>query len=260
MHTKNIILTALLIIFAPLHPHIITSSRIVDVHEHSTHERTLVLFDLDQTVFEVTGTVHEHWFSHMCAHACTIGHDSESALKEVLPHYHKAMSQAPPVVPAEQETASVIKKLQTQGIPVMGLTARGAILSTSTHTQLSSIGINFNATSLASYSITFALAKDTAKLEHGILFCGSNSKGDALKELLNTVAYKPAKIVFVDDKEHHLKSVMSMAESLGIAFTGIRYSQLDAKMHAYILDDASKELLKPPVAQTPPVQAPELTA
>ena len=249
MHTKNILLLVLIAILTPLSPNIITSPRIMDIHEHSTNERTLVLFDLDQTVFEVTGTVHEHWFSHMCAHARAIGHDNESALKEVLPLYHKAMSQAPAVIPAEHNTAIVIKQLQAQGIPVMGLTARGAELTTSTQKQLSSIGIDFKNTSLASHSISFPLAKDTAKLEHGILFCGNNSKGDALKALLDAVAYKPTKIVFVDDKEHHLKSVMNMAHSAGIDFVGIRYSCLDAKMHAYVLDATSKELLKPPAIE-----------
>ncbi len=250
MLTKNIVVLALLIIITPLSPNIITSSRIADVHEHSTKERTLVLFDLDQTVFEVTGPVHEHWFSHMFNHARSIGHDDESALKAVLPLYYNIMSQAPGITPAEPSTVEVIKQLQARGIPVMGLTARGAELTASTQTQLNKIGINFKTTSLTPYDITFPMARGAAKLEGGILFCGPSTKGDALKALLDGIAYKPTKIVFVDDKEHHLKSVMNMALSAGIEFVGIRYAHLDEKMHAYVLDAESKQQLKPPATKT----------
>ncbi len=250
MFTKNIVLIALLLIITPLSPNIITSSRIADVHEHSTKERTLVLFDLDQTVFEVTGPVHENWFSQMFNHARDLGHDENGAVKAILPLYFHAMKQAPAVISAEQDTANVIKQLQAQGIPVMGLTGRSGVLSSSTQTQLNSIGINFNPTSITPYAITFPLAKEAAQLEHGILFCGSNSKGDVLRAFLDGIAYKPAKIVFVDDKEHHLKSVMNMALSAGIEFIGIRYAHLDEKMHAYVLDAESKQQLKPPATKT----------
>ena len=241
-------LACLTLAFTLPSPKIITSASIADIEQHSADQKTLVLLDLDQTVFDVTGTVHEHWFSHMLNHAQTLGHTYESALKELVPHYVNAMSKAPPVIPAEDGTARVIKQLQQRGINVMGLTARGAMLSASTQKQLNSIDIDFNHTSIVAHSISLPMTKETAHFERGILFCGPNSKGDALKTFLNAVSHKPEKIVFVDDKEHHLKSVMNMADASDIDFVGIRYSRLDAKMHAYVLDDASKQLLKPPAA------------
>lgn len=246
MCTKTMLLLFLCIISNSLNPQILTSSCIVDVHKHSVDQQTLVLFDLDQTVFEVTGHVHEHWFSHMLNHARMLGHDDESALKTVVPLYCNEMSQAPAVIPVEPETVDVIRQLQTRGFSVIGLTARGTELISSTQKQLNNIGVNFDLTKIAPHNLIIPMTRGNAIFEHGILFCGPNNKGDALKALLDAVAYKPTKIVFIDDKEHHLKSVMNMAQQRGIDFVGIRYSHLDAKMHAYVLDAKSKTLLKPP--------------
>ena len=78
------------------------------------------------------------------------------------------------------------------------------------------------------------------------MFCASNSKGDGLKALLNTTAFTPKKIVFVDDKEKYLRSVMEAATDLGIEFVGIHYAHLAEKVKQFVLDDESKALLVPP--------------
>ncbi len=246
MYIKNILLVLLLTTTFYTNAQIIESPIISVVHEHVDSQDTLVLFDLDETVFEVPGKINDFWFTQMWNHARTLGHDDHGAANAIVPLYESLMGQAPTVLPAEENTIALIHALQKKQIPVMGLTTRGATLAESTAQQLDSIGIDFSVTSITPYNISFVLPKEQARLYKGVMFCASNSKGDALKALLNAAPFKPKKIVFVDDKERHLKAVKQAATDLGCAFIGVRYSCLDEKMKEYVLDEESKALLAPP--------------
>ncbi len=250
MYIKNILLVLLLVTGSQGFARIIESPSIKIVHDHVKSKDTLVLFDLDETVFEIPGAINDFWFTQMFNHARSLGHDDHGAIKVIVPLYEPRMRAAPAVLPAEAETVSVIQTLQQKNIPVMGLTTRGLSLTESTTQQLSSIGVDFSVTSVTPYNILFSLAKEPAKIHNGVMFCGSNSKGDALKALLQTTAFTPKKIVFVDDKERHLKAVKQAAVDLGIEFVGIRYAQLDEKVKQYVLDDESKALVAPPACKT----------
>ena len=246
MYIKNILLV-LLFVIGSVSSRIIESPTINVVHEHVKAQDTLVLFDLDETVFEVPGQyVNDFWFTQMVAHAHSLGHTGGEQFEAVTPHYFKRMGEAPPVVPVEAHTAEVIRSLQEKNIPVMGFTARSTEMISSTMQQLSSIGVDFSKTSIMPHNISFPLTK-IAKLHDGVMFCsGLNPKGDALKALLNATTFKPKKIVFIDDKEKNLTTVMKAATDLGIEFIGIRYSGLDEKMKQFVLDEESKALLAPP--------------
>lgn len=249
MYMKNILLV-LLFVVGSVASRIIESPTIRVVHEHVESQDTLVLFDLDETVFEVPGKINDFWFTQMFNHARALGHDDHGAINAIVPLYEPRMGQAPSVLPAEKDTVALIHALQKQQVPVMGLTTRSMSLAESTTQQLKSIGIDFSLTSITSYNITFPLAKDPSSLYNGVMFVASNSKGDGLKSLLNATAFKPKKIVFIDDKERHLKAVKQAAADLGIEFVGIRYSCLDEKVKQYVLDEESKALLAPPAQKT----------
>ncbi|NDD55176.1 DUF2608 domain-containing protein, partial [bacterium] len=98
------------------------------------------------------------------------------------------------------------------------------------------------------YNISFSL-KEPAAFRDGIMYCAQNGKKEALKALLNATAYKPKKIIMVDDKDHYVNEVIEAGKELGIEVVGIRYSQLDQKLKEFQLDHESKQLLKPPASK-----------
>jgi FMN phosphatase YigB (HAD superfamily) len=212
------------------------------INQHVTCPDTLVIFDLDNTVID---SAIDRWFGSMIGHAKGLGYDDLAAVNAVLPHYFEKLSQAK-MSPAEESTISVIQSLQARGIPVIGLTTRSSSLSECTQQQLQSIGVDLSKTSITPYHITFALKEPAAALRHGIMFCGNNDKGESLKALFNATGYKPKKrIVFVDYKEKYVKSVMKAAADLNVECIGIRYSCLDSKLNEFVLDEQSKQLLRP---------------
>ncbi len=246
MYIKNLLLGLVLLAGQTASANIMQTPFINVVHDHVKSQDTLMVFDLDQTVFEVPGTyVNDFWFANMLNHARALGYDDDGALRAVVPLYEKRMAEAPAVAPVEVDTIGVIRTLQEKGIPVVALTARGQNLASSTIQQLNSIGIDFSKTSITPYNISFSL-KAPAVLRNGVMFCASNSKGEALKALLNATAYTPKKIVFVDDNEKHVQAVMKAVTDLNMEFVGIRYSHLDEKVKQFVLDDASKSLVAPP--------------
>jgi FMN phosphatase YigB (HAD superfamily) len=246
MYIKNILLTLLFLSVQLASASIMQSSFISVVADHVKSQDTLVIFDLDDTVCHIPGSfVNDAWFTNMINHAKHLGHDDEGALQTVIPHFEQRMNQVTVVDPVEIDTVGVIHSLQQKGIPVIAMTARSTMVAQSTLEQLSSIGVDFSKTSITPYDISFAL-KHPAVLCKGVMFCASNSKGDGLKALLNTMAIPPKKIVFVDDKEKYLRSVMQAAIELGIEFVGIHYAHLAEKVKQFVLDDESKALLVPP--------------
>ena len=214
------------------------------LNKHVTCPDTLVVFDIDNTVLDIPT---DRWFASMFGHAKSLGHDDVAAINLILPHYFEQLKQVV-VSPAESDTVAVIHALQDAGIATMALTTRSAPIADCTKQQLASIGVDFSKTAITPYDITFALKEPMAVLRGGVMYCGNNDKGQALKAVFNATGYKPKKIVFIDDKEKYVKSVMSAAGDLGIDCVGIRYSHLDQKLHEFVLDHESKALIKP-VAQ-----------
>lgn len=219
------------------------------VREHVKSQDTLVIFDLDNTVFTMhPGHVNDLWFTAMVQHARSLGYDELGAVQAVLPYYLDRQKVAP-VSAVEEQTPAIIEELQQRGVPVIALTTRSVILGDSTINQLKSIGVNFNKTAVSPFNISFSL-QCPAAFKQGVMFCGNNAKGASLKALFQATGYKPKKIVFIDDKEKYLHDVAAVANELGVACVGIRYSKLDDEVARYVLDDASKLLVKPNANKT----------
>jgi hypothetical protein len=52
----------------------------------------------------------------------------------------------------------------------------------------------------------------------------SSDKGSALSEFLAYSKIKPKKIIFIDNKDKHLKSVEKVCQDQGIEFVGIEFN------------------------------------
>lgn len=243
MYTKRVALFLLVALYGGLFAGSVAleSPTIKIINDHVTCKETLVVFDLDNTVFDIAV---DRWFGHAVVHAKSLGYDDLGAVKAVLPHYFERLAKSE-ITPAEDDTIGLIHSLQARGIPVIGLTTRSLFLSDRTQSQLQSIGLDFSKTAITPYHISFSL-QEPAAFRHGIMFCGNNDKGDSLKAIFQATGYKPKKrMVFADDKEKYVKSVMKAASDLNIECIGIRYSCLDQKLNEFVLDEETKALIKP---------------
>lgn len=134
---------------------------------------------------------------------------------------------------------TVISKLQQRKIKVIGLSHYlvgnyGVISSIQLwrYLQLLRTGVDLSASfgkkainlvHLAPYKGLFP------QYYNGLLFTNGHSKGDALKGFLETINWKPKKIIAFDDNLQYLQSVGSYAEEAHINFAGYYYVAVNKK-------------------------------
>lgn len=192
------------------------------------HPRTIVIFDIDNTVAQTEGILgSDQWFSHLVSEKIKQGMQAQQAVDHTLPLYFEIQF-ASSLVPVQPTTVEIIKRLQESGVIVIALTIRSLELCERTIEQLKSIGIDFSHAALGDYEIV-GDEEHKYRYINGIIFCNGNDKGIILKKILNALGHNPTKIVAMDDKEKHLHAVQKSLHA-DIEFIGIRYSHLDEKV------------------------------
>ena len=130
----------------------------------------------------------------------------------------------------DANSPSFICQLQSKGHVVLGLTARYPGEAFYTHPQLERLGFSFDRR-FPDHALSLCAP---AIFEKGVLFASAlNTKGQALEALLQQLNLKPKKIIFVDDKIHHVENVQAASAQLDLDFLGIRYSSADKRVHAF---------------------------
>lgn len=164
----------------------------------------LVLFDLDNTVFESESVLgHANWY-----HDQIKKHPEER--HKVLARSRKGIMNSS-VKPVEEITVDLIKNLQSRGIHVMAFTARNMVVAEVTIKQVASIGLDFSLTSLTG---------DSKYVRQGILFAHDDiDKGDALAAFLRKSPRQPQRIILADDVLHNLESVCKTTDAIGLHYT-----------------------------------------
>lgn len=229
---KNLIfiLVNILIYFLPLHATMSKTTHIEDVAQGITDD-TLVLFNIAEVLMDTEislGT--QAWRKYVRSRV-------DSQLHDELTLY--VFTKVPPQA-AESKTAEVVNKMQKEGIPVLAFTSRGRHewyssqvegIDLLTEQLLRQIGIDFSQTilpdSLADLNSSFG------DFYHDGIIYATNAfeKGEVLSQLLTLTNYRPAQIIFVDDKGDSLKTVEKALEELNIPFIGYAYSHT-AQKHA----------------------------
>lgn len=186
---------------------------------------TLVLFDLDHTLIEGKqyGYGHANWFYDQIDEAKAQGLDENTTITKIFPHWLHSQ-QTTKVKPVEAITPALIKKLQAQGIIVLGLTSRQVPLAAITVNQLNDIDVHFSLPAFAQekLSVEYQYAAPTL-MSHGVIFCSDyNDKGQVLHAYLDKLNMTPAKIVVIDDSLKHLHSV-TKAYSKEATVIGLHY-------------------------------------
>lgn len=138
--------------------------------------------------------------------------------------------------PVDPQMVSLIKETQARGIKVMALTnawtgSFGNIPSLEEWRvrELEDFGYTFKDSwsTLKSKIFSDSKSKDPKRLpvfKNGVLFTCDLPKGDILKVFLKHASFLPKKIILVDDKRKHLKSVEAFSRDVGILFIGFEYT------------------------------------
>lgn len=208
--------------------------KIIQEKLESADINTLIIFDVEDVLLEPRDTVLQ--FNHK-----TFVKDIERKLAEkysnkevdninssILLQRHNA--------PVNNDMAQIIDKAQNRGVKVMALTncrtGKFGKISSMEEWRLQELkkhGYHFDKswTNINDkiFSIQGEDSRDNIIFKNGVIFTShSHTKGDALREFLKYSKIEPKSIIFIDDKEHNIKSVQDVASDMKIEFTGIEYT------------------------------------
>lgn len=193
-----------------------------------TDTSTLVVFDLDNTIFEPTQTLgSDQWGSLQQKRFKEQGLPPADAVDRGVAMFAEVQMKTN-VQLVEPMTAGFIADLQKRGFRVMGLTARPMNLVARTVDELRSLGLDLSRTAPEGVVPVGADARHEVRYAGGVLFVGPhNLKGPVLKSFLT--GQLPTSIRFFDDKKHHVDDLEDVFASL-TDYVGYRYGAADARV------------------------------
>jgi hypothetical protein len=191
---------------------------------------TWVLIDVDNTMFESSVQLGSaQWRSYIRSKAQKAGY-SKSESEEILDQFWMFVQPFVPVRLVDPNTLTFLQHLHEAKAPVFALTAREPIELKHTQRQIDSLGIIL----INDFPEKLNLPTDYPALyEKGILYCGENTKGEALTAFFQATGQTPDKVVFIDDRWEQITQLETELETLGIPFIGIRFSGADARVKAF---------------------------
>lgn len=206
------------------------SERMEDVIPH-VGEETWVFLDMDNTLIESCQHLGSaQWRSHIRKKAYNCGYSNEET-ELALDKFWFFVQQFVSVRLVDPHSVSVIEQLKESNTRVFSLTARDAIESVHTQKQLSSVGISLSSNPLPQ-SVTLP-ADRLALLEQGVIYCGENTKSEALVAFFKEMGRTPKKVILVDDKLDQIEELEKTVEAMGIEFVGIRFNAADKRVLSF---------------------------
>ena len=193
-------------------------------------EKTWVLVDLDNTLFEASQAVgHANYYYDKVGMLLQKGMSRKDALEKLYPEWLEVQETCGVQV-IEEDFIPLMIALQKKGIIVIGLTHRRPIAAGITLRQVISLGFDFTFTA-PSQEIFSLEAKHPTLYLQGILFVNDfNNKGEVFNSFLSKIGRRPEKVVFIDDKEANLEDLGKTLHQLKVDYIGIYYTALTEKI------------------------------
>ncbi len=206
------------------------SGKMEDLVPH-VDEETWVFIDVDNTLIE--SSLHlgsAQWRGHIKEKAQRLGL-SKAESESILDKFWLFVQPFVPVRLVDPDSAQLIQTLKKSNTSLFALTAREPIESGHTQKQLSSVEV-----SLSSSAFPETLTLPSAYpglLEKGVIYCGDNTKSEALIAFFKAMGRVPKKVVFVDDRLEQISALEKTLEEMGIEFVGIRFSAADERVKSF---------------------------
>jgi hypothetical protein len=194
----------------------------------NTNEGDVVVLDIDNTVLEPVQTLgSDQWFGYLLGKYKKSGLDENTAVDKAIIDWIQ-VQELTKVRLVENTTPDLIKSLQNRKIMVFALTARPVELKRVTAAQLRFTGIRFQKNN--------ALYTNNRDIElyKGILFVGpKHNKGTVLQNFFQTLNIQPKRLIFIDDKEKHVKNMDDVFARTGLININFRYGAADSRVRAF---------------------------
>ena len=229
MKLKFKIAAHLFILFAATTTHaVVKESNSMKESLSDVREGDLVVFDIDNTLIEPVQTLGtDQWYDYLVRKYKSSGLDENQAINKAIEEWTAAQKQTR-VRPVESNTPSVIQTLLKRKIPVLALTARPTSLKNTSMIQLKSVGI-----SIPESNLSLPPGSDVQTL-NGIIFVGpKNNKGVVLAQILKLNGINPQRLIFVDDKEKHVRNMDAALAHFSFENINYRYGAADAHVHSF---------------------------
>ena len=235
---KNVLFIALLFFTLTAQSKVIESNHYSDVLDYIT-PTTLFVTDLDNTVIHPAQTLgSDQWAMAKMAEFEKHGFGKEQAtllgvgLFSLIQHFTQ-------IVTVESTTPDILRKIDRLGAIQIGLTARPILLASKTLSHLEKLGVSFNGKNRLPSGIDF---KENTHFEGGVVFAGSNNKGETLKSFLEKMPVNEiTRVVFIDDKAHHTQAVDDDLKNSRFDVISIRYGAADELVRTYNPEVAKKQ-------------------
>lgn len=219
------------ITFSGLFAEIIEVAHFQEIENYLSNEM-LVVFDIDDTLLIPTQTLGtDVWFRYRVEQHLKKNHSYKIAFEKALAEW-EAIRHLTEVKIVETGSQKIIAKMQDQNIPIIGLTTQGLALATRTVQQLLSLEVDLSKTAPSKKDHYF-INQQGVLFRHGILFTAGTNKGIALLTLCDLIDIHPKKILFINDKESHLKEVEAVVLANEISFIGLRYNFRDEEINNF---------------------------
>src|SRR5579859_4603919 len=192
---KKLIISLSLLFATCLNAEIVKTQNIIDVADHITSKKTLVVFDVDFT------------------------------LGVPFPHYNQAKR----LYLLEKDTVKLLEKIKSADAQACVLTARTFDEHAKTLEQMKSNNLEFaNLTPFNYFFVDVESINGLCRVMHseGVICSGWCPKGIALREVIEQSSYKPDTVIMVDDKLSNIESVEQELKPLGINVIGIHYTRV----------------------------------
>jgi hypothetical protein len=199
---------ALCLIPSLLFAEIFESDKMVDLVPH-VNEDTWVFIDLDNTLIE--SCLHlgsAQWRGHVRTKARNAGYDEEEVIEAILDQFWLFVQ---PFVPVR-----LVREPSESGY---------------TQEQLSSVDASFCSSALPECSLL--PSNEPSLFDDGVIYCGENTKSEALAAFFKEVGCMPKKVIFVDDKPDQVSALGETLEEMGIEYVGIRFSAADKRVKSF---------------------------
>ena len=239
---KNILFLVILFIQLQVYSLIVESDNLAEVYKYidNIHKDLLVVFDIDNTIAEVSMGI-EPWVWYKTEDLVKKGLSHKEAFHLVLSMYF-LLTKYTTLIPLSH-SPKIVNNLQKRGYSIIALTNRSIPVIERTIERLKLINIDFSKNSLYDKDLELNLGY-VGRYSKGIIFTGSNDKGEQLFLFLKKINYTPKKIIMFDDKMKNIKAVEKAAKEHHVEYVGIRFSLNDQKKKKFDPKEAEQTVHK----------------